>query len=85
MRVAQTTVCATTRQPLDLMGLTVAKLYCVMFWNGDRFEQQELQTISAKACPGPSGMPNIVDGSTPFNSESDSLTLAIVLRRRVQA
>lgn len=31
---------ATVRQLLDLLGLSVAKLYCVTLGNGDRFEQR---------------------------------------------
>ena len=39
LTIAETFVCATGSDPLDLLGLSVAKRYCVTFGNGDRVAQ----------------------------------------------
>jgi hypothetical protein len=72
--VAETFGFATIRQPLDLLGLTVAKLYCDTLGNGDRVAQWPLPAISPLPKPLPPGsvVPNSAQSSTPNNSESDT-------------
>jgi hypothetical protein len=64
--------CAPRSDPLDLLGLSIAKRYCVSFENGDTVVQRPLSVHLPFRPAAWLHTPDSGEESAPNNSESDS-------------